>query len=119
MNIVAIDNNRRDLSLLVDLLTAVFPPCHLQTFTDPLLSAKYICNSPVDMVLLSEDMRPVGGFVLLKVLRANKPGLFIAMLSDSGQRGEDAINARVNGYFTKPLAAETLIQLGEEMRKGL
>lgn len=58
MNIVAVDNNSNDLSLLADAITTLLPDSRIQTFTDPLLSAKYICNNPVDMVFLTDAMRP-------------------------------------------------------------
>lgn len=119
MNVVAIDNNKQDLSRLADALAAIVPLCHIQSFTDPLLSAKYICNSPVDFVFLAECMHPVDGFVLLKVLRTNMPSLPIVMLSDRGLRGEDARNAGVNGYFTKPIAAKTLKELSEDIYNHL
>lgn len=118
MNIVAIDNNQQSLSLLVDTLSAIAPPCHIQSFTDPLMSAKYICNSPVDMVILAETMRPVDGFVLLHALRANRPDLPYIMLSEDGLRNHEATLACISGYFTKPLSADVLLKISDEIRKN-
>ncbi|MEG1072421.1 MAG: response regulator, partial [Oscillospiraceae bacterium] len=115
MNIVIIDNRQQDLSRLADALTAAIPLCHIQSFADPLLSAKYICNFPVDMVFLAESMRPVDGFVLLNVLRANKPDLPIVMLSDRGLHREHAFSAGVNGYYAKSITAHTLKQISEDI----
>ncbi|MEG0092442.1 MAG: hypothetical protein RSA20_11525, partial [Oscillospiraceae bacterium] len=62
MNFVVVDNNKSDLDLLAKAIGAAMPESQVQTFTDPLLSAKYICNNPVDIVFLTDSMRPVNGF---------------------------------------------------------
>lgn len=93
MNFVVVDNNKSDLDLLADAITAAIPECQVQLFTDPLLSAKYICNNSVDMVFLADAMRPVNGFRLMQVLRKNIPKLVVAMLSSNEVNRVDAIRA--------------------------
>lgn len=108
MNFVVVDNNKSDSDLLAKALTAAMPECQVQPFTDPLLSAKYICNNPVDMVFLADSMRPVNGFGLLQVLRKNIPELTVIMLSDSDLNKVDAIHAGVDDYLLKPISADRL-----------
>lgn len=71
MNVMAVDNNPNDLSLLAGAIATLLPDSRIQTFTDPLLSAKYICNNSVDMVFLTDAMQPANGFRLMQVLREN------------------------------------------------
>ena len=52
-------------------------------FVDPMLSAKYICNNHVDVVLAVEKMRPVDGAALRKVLNIHKRDLPVIILSES------------------------------------
>ncbi|MEG0021201.1 MAG: hypothetical protein RR728_11680, partial [Oscillospiraceae bacterium] len=73
MNIVIVDNNPDDLAQLGEMVAEILPECQIQSFTDPLLSAKYMCNTQVDMVILTDDMRPANGFKLMRVLRKNLP----------------------------------------------
>ncbi|MEG0878785.1 MAG: response regulator [Oscillospiraceae bacterium] len=102
------DNNKTDLNLIARAIREVMPACEIQPFTDPLLSAKYICNNPVDMVFVADDMRPVNGFRLMQVLRKNIPMLAVVMLSDSEQNRVDAIHAGVNDYLLKPISPHML-----------
>ncbi|MEG2769823.1 MAG: hypothetical protein RR902_03315, partial [Oscillospiraceae bacterium] len=64
MNFVVVDNNKSDLERFAKELQNAMPECQVEPFTDPLLSAKYICNNQVDMVFIADDMRPVNGFRL-------------------------------------------------------
>lgn len=108
MVFVVVDNNKNDLDLLTQTIVAAVPKCQVQSFTDPLLSAKYICNNPVDMVFLADAMRPANGFKLLKVLRKNIPKLTVVMLSDSELNRVDAVHAGVDDYLLKPVSADQL-----------
>ncbi|MEG2930081.1 MAG: hypothetical protein RR846_11120, partial [Oscillospiraceae bacterium] len=69
VNFVVVDNNKNDLDLLATAIRAAMPESQVHPFTDPLLSAKYVCNNPVDMVFLADTMCPVNGFRLMQVLR--------------------------------------------------
>lgn len=48
MNIVIVDNNPNDLAQLGTMVAEILPKWQIQPFTDPLLSAKYICNTYVN-----------------------------------------------------------------------
>lgn len=108
MNFVVVDNNESDLDLLATALIVAMPECQVQPFTDPLLSAKYICNNPVDMVFIVDTMRPVNGFRLLQVLRKNIPELAVIMLLENEQNRVDAIRVGTTDYLLKPVSADLL-----------
>ncbi|MEG0805891.1 MAG: response regulator [Lachnospiraceae bacterium] len=108
MNYVVVDNNKNDLELFADAIRKVVTECQIQLFTDPLLSAKYICNNPVDMVFITDDMRPVNGFRLMQVLRKNIPKLAVVMLSDSDLNRVDAIHAGADNFLLKPISSHML-----------
>ncbi|MEG2929823.1 MAG: response regulator [Oscillospiraceae bacterium] len=108
MNFVVVDNNKSDLDLFAKAIRKAMPECQIQPFTDPLLSAKYICNNPVDMVFIADDMRPVNGFRLMQVLHKNIPKLAVVMLSDSDLNRVDAIHAGADDYLLKPISPHML-----------
>ncbi|MEG0876918.1 MAG: response regulator [Oscillospiraceae bacterium] len=108
MNFVVVDNNKDDLEQLAAAIRTVVPDSQIEPFTDPLLSAKYICNNPVDIVFLADTMRPVNGFRLLQVLRKNIPELAVVMLSADEQNRMDAIHAGVDDYLLKPISPHML-----------
>lgn len=108
MNFVIVDNNKSDLDLLAQTIAAAVPECQIQPFTDPLLSAKYIYNNPVDVVFLADAMHPANGFRLLQVLRKSIPELAVVMLSNIEDNRVDAIRAGVDEYLLKPVSADLL-----------
>ncbi|MEG2930001.1 MAG: response regulator [Oscillospiraceae bacterium] len=108
MNFVVVDNNKSDLDLLAKAIAVAMPECQVQPFTDPLLSAKYICNNPVNMVFIADDMRPVNGFRLMQVLRKNVPKLAVVMLSKDEQNRMDAVHAGADDYLLKPISPHML-----------
>lgn len=114
MNFVVVDNNETDLALLTDIIYSAVPKCKILPFTDPLLSAKYICNNEVNAVFLADTMRPVNGFRLLKVLRKNIPKLAVIMISTSDANRVDAIQAGVDDYLIKPVSPD---QLGDVIKQ--
>lgn len=108
MVFVVVDNNKNDLDLFTQAVTTAVSKCQVELFTDPLLSAKYICNNQVDMVFLTDTMQPVNGFQLMQVLRKNIPKLTVVMLSDSECNRVDAVRAGADDYLLKPISTEKL-----------
>lgn len=115
MIFVIVDNNKSDLDLFAQKITEAVPGCQVQSFTDPLLSAKYICNNPVDIVFLTDTMYPVNGFRLLQVLRKNIPTLVVVMLSASDLSKVDAIHAGADDYLLKTVSVEVVKSVVEEL----
>lgn len=108
MNFVVVDNNKSNLDFFTQTITSTVPECQVKAFTDPLLSAKYICNNPVDMVFMADVMQPVNGFRLMQVLRKNISNLTIVMVSGSDENRIDAFHAGVDDYVLKPISGEGL-----------
>ena len=108
MKFVLVDNNLSALDELCSSLHRISPESHVKKITDPLLSAKYICNNDVDVVFLADQMRPVDGFTLLGVLRVQKPDLSVFVLSHTGDNEQKSLAVGASGYFVKPVTAEML-----------
>lgn len=83
MVFVTADNNSDRLRQLSYLICKVYPGSIIYEFTDPMLSAKYVCNNHVDVVLAEENMRPVDGETLRKVLITYKPDLPVILLPEN------------------------------------
>lgn len=116
---VVVDNRKVELDALGSQLSAIFPTGTITLFMDPLMSAKYVCNNPVDIVLIADVMRPVDGFTLMKVLRTHKPDLPIVMLSDSQTCHQGTKQLAADYYFIKPLTSLQIRQLGKFFIKSV
>ena len=83
MVFVITDNDSDRLRELSNTICRTYPGCVIHEFVDPMLSAKYICNNHVDVVLAEEKMKPVDGAALRKVLNIHKPDLPVIILPEN------------------------------------
>ena len=116
MIVVLVSNSASETAALAGRLAETFPECECLQFTDPLLSAKYIWNNPVDIVLAADRMRPVNGIDLLKNIRSKSPELPVVLVAEDGLMRARAEKLAVDGYWNKPVTAEQLAGLGELLR---
>lgn len=82
MVFVIADNDSDRLRKLSNSVCRAYPGCVIHEFVDPMLSAKYVCNNHVDVVLAEENMRPVDGAELQRVLNTHKPDLPVIILPE-------------------------------------
>lgn len=111
MIVVLVSNNVPEMDDLAARLMQILPGCECLRFIDPLLSAKYIWNNPVDIVFAAERMRLANGIELLKNIRSKYPELpFIIMAEDDAMQSR-ARELAADGYWQKPFAKEQLEEL--------
>ncbi len=108
MNIVLVNNNAADMTEFAQELMNVHQGLECLQFTDPLLSAKYIWNNPVDIVFAEERMRPVNGIELLRNIRRKKPELTVIILAEDESLREMAKDYSADEYWRKPVSREQL-----------
>lgn len=82
MVFVITGNNSERLRKWSEFVCKTYPGCVIYEYIDPMLSAKYIINNHVDVVLAEEKMRPVNGVVLRRVLNMHKPDLPVIILPE-------------------------------------
>lgn len=116
MKIVAVDNRREALERLTELLKSEFPGCSVVRFTDPLLSAKFICNHAVDLVLAELEMRPADGDALRSVVQKQKPELRVVVLSDEA-KPPGAGPRSDRDHWAGPVTKDRLQALKKEIKK--
>ncbi len=88
MKFVTVDNNKHRLTVLHELLRSHFPYCVVTEFTDPMLSAKFICNNDVDVVFAQEKMHRVDGDALMRVINVNKPSVQVRLFCEVTETAE-------------------------------
>lgn len=118
MNIVITSNNTAELAALSTTLQQVFPDCECRRFTDPLLSAKYVWNNAVDLLLVKERMRPVNCIELIKNIRSLKPELPVVILAEDEDMRERAEKLGADQYWVTPVSNEQWDRLREMMLSG-
>ena len=94
MVFVITGNNSERLRTWSEFVCKAYPGCVIYEYIDPMLSAKYIINNHVDVVLAEEKMRPVNGVVLRRVLNMHKPDLPVIILPE---RMDEAVSGCFQG----------------------
>ena len=82
MKFVTVDNNKIRLNQLTKKLKNNFPNCTVVEFIDPMLAAKFIFNSEVNIVFAQEEMERVTGEDLKHVIRLIKPLIQVILFYD-------------------------------------
>lgn len=108
MIFVTVNNDRKQLREMTELLHAAFQGSIIYEYTDPMLSAKHIVNHPVDAVFAEADMKRVDGPTLLRVVRVHKPDLPVFIMSDGEAYRALALGQGADEYLVRPVTEEML-----------
>jgi len=122
IRVLVADDTRIHTQLLADALRrdghleVISPPARSRDFVEAVRLHK------VDVVVLSSnlDEEPLGGFELLRQLRASDPGILAIMLLDSSKRETilQAFRAGARGIFSRHDSVETLYKCIRSVREG-
>lgn len=108
MVIAAVDPSKKDLKLLVKYLRLVFAGCEVVMFTDPEDAARYIQDTPIDVLFTEIVMRGMTGFGLQSAAQAVQPAVLTVFVADNDSFAGDAIKSRATGYIVKPATMSTV-----------
>lgn len=108
MTFVTADDDRTRLESLTKLLVSAFPGSTIYQHTDPVRAPHDALNNRVDAVFLEAEMQKTNGVALLKILRSQKPGIPVFILSKTEELRESAVEAGANGYFTHPVSEQQM-----------
>lgn len=107
MQIVAVENNRRDLNTLKKAVQEIFPESAIECFVDPLMAIKHCMDNPPDLVFSEQDLKRLDGFALIKALQQKFPQFSGVLISENSGLQQEAENAML-GFLQKPITPENL-----------
>lgn len=99
--IVIVNNDAEQLKKEKKFFQLKYKDAEIVLFTDPFMAVKFILNNNVDRIYSEVILKPVSGFILLKVLRKNIPDVQVYLISDGNGFREDAMRASANGYVMR------------------
>lgn len=113
MKIMAVDNNPAALAVLVDCLHEVYPESEVVEFFDPLLAAKCLFQSQVDMVYTETAMKSFDGLLLLDWAKDKPEGVCVVFVTGITEHKEWALTNGAAGYIFKPVTAAAIRKVNE------
>lgn len=108
MRILAVDDERIALELLLDAIRAACPDAEVGGFRDPGELLACARRAPVDVAFLDIQMRGMSGLALAKALKDIDPDVNVVFVTGYAQYTGEAIGLRASGYVMKPPTKEKI-----------
>ena len=102
MKVIAVDDNKKDLNLISDIVAAVIPDADFSAFDDPLSALAKAREEEIDMAILDIEMPELNGIELGRYLKKMNPFINIIFLSAHKEYGFEAMEMHASGYVIKP-----------------
>lgn len=109
MNIMAVDDERIALQLLVRTIYEAVPDVQVQGFYSSEEALAYGSSNVCEIAFLDIDMGGMDGISLAKQLKKVNPKVNIIFVTAYIKYAMDALNIHSSGYVTKPVTKEKII----------
>ena len=104
MRIITVSSNREEQKNLEKLLKKYLTEMEILSFDDPLAALAKARETEIDTAFLDVAMPELGGIELGQYLKDLNPYVNLVFMSESPDRGYDALNLHASGYMLKPLS---------------
>ena len=116
MKVIAVDDNKKDLKNISEIVSGVLPDAAFTSFEDPLSALAAAREQEIDMAILDIKMSDLNGIELGKYLKKLNPFMNIIFLSSHKEYGFEAMQLHASGYMLKPASSEALRKELSELR---
>ena len=116
MNIIAVDDNKKDLKSISDLMENLVPDASFTAFDNPLSALAKARVEEIDMAILDIKMPELDGIALGAYLRELNPFINIIFLSAHKDYGFEAMDMHASGYVIKPATESRMRRELAELR---
>ncbi len=108
MIFVTADSCRVQLERLTQLLVSVFPGSTIYQHTNLCRVPHDVLNNKVDAVFLETETDKTSGLDFVQMLRRQKSGLPVFIISQTEELRDKAAEAGANDYFVQPVTEQQL-----------
>lgn len=107
MKVLALDDERNALEMMMQTLQEVAPDMDIHGFRDPEEAIAWAeDNAPVDVAFLDIQMRGITGLTVAKHLKKSSPKINLVFTTGYSEYAVDACNMQSSGYLLKPVSAD-------------
>ncbi|MCQ2084823.1 MAG: response regulator [archaeon] len=104
MKILAVDDEKDALEVLMTAIRANQPEADIQGFNSPTEALEYATNNPPDIAFLDVRMPGITGLELAKKLKAINVKVNIVFSTGFSEFASDAFSIHASGYLMKPIS---------------
>lgn len=119
MNIIAVDDERLSLQVLVTAIKGVLPDIDVQAFRKGSQSLAFLEDNNCDIAFLDICIGDMDGIALAKELKQKFPKVNVIFVTGHMEYAEEAFSVRASGYLRKPVTKEKILKELENLRNPL
>jgi two-component SAPR family response regulator len=116
MRILAVDDEKDALEVLVSAIKEYEPDAEVQSFNSPSEALKYAADNPPDIAFLDIRMPGMSGLDLAKKLKAINVRVNIVFSTGFSEFAPDAFSLHASGYIMKPISTRLVKKELENLR---
>ncbi len=110
MNILVVDDNKKDLNALTDIVKSVIEDATVYDHDDPAAALALARKAEIDIAFLDIRMPELSGVELGRYLRDLNPFVNIVFCTAHKEYGYEAMEMHASGYMIKPASEENVRQ---------
>ncbi|MBP3700339.1 MAG: response regulator [Lachnospiraceae bacterium] len=119
MKILIVDDERNVLRDFISESEGISQVKEILAFDDPRAALQYVADGgEVDLAFLDINMPEIDGIELMKLLRAQRPDLFITFLTAYSSYALDAFELEADGYILKPFDRHEIEKILQKYLRG-
>ncbi|MBE5890668.1 MAG: response regulator [Lachnospiraceae bacterium] len=116
MRILVVDDEKAQMSLLMEELKELEPDSEIHGFSKPKEALAFAETNEIDVAFLDIQMTQIDGITLAKELKKLKPTVNIIFATAFGDYAFDAMSMHASGYIMKPVSAKQIKNELENLR---
>ncbi|MGN0803990.1 MAG: response regulator [Candidatus Coproplasma sp.] len=116
MRIIAVDDEKLALEVLVSSIEKIVPDCEIHGFRKPDEAIDYVCKNGCDVAFLDIKMRGMTGLELARRIKDVSGGVNIVFVTGYSEYTLDAFRLYASDYLLKPVTPEAVQQALEHLR---
>ena len=119
MRIIAVDDEKLALEVLVSSVEKIVPDCEIHGFRKPDEAIDYVCKNGCDVAFLDIKMRGMTGLELARRIKDVSGGVNVVFVTGYSQYSLDAFRLYASDYLLKPVTPEAVQQALDNLRRPL
>lgn len=116
MRILAVDDEQKELDLLVSAIKEVAPAFECDAFSDPKEALEFSLKKKIDVAFLDINLPSIDGIQLAETLKKGNKNINIIFVTCHQEHMNKAFDMHASGYLVKPITNEKVRKELDDLR---